>query len=92
MLLSWIADAIATGCRWHEESIRGRVDGDFEFLRRCADCDVGFVDEVEPALYHDFNINQKKGRRANLPLLHSLHQYPPWCQEVSLVPPALLAS
>ncbi len=50
VLLSWIADAVETGFRWHEESVSGRVDGDFEFLRRCADCDVGFVDEVEPAL------------------------------------------
>ena len=50
VLLPWIADAIGTGCRWHEESVGGRVDGDLEFLRRCADCDVGFVNEVEPAL------------------------------------------
>ena len=27
-----------------------RVEGDFEFLRRSADRDVGFVDAVEPAL------------------------------------------
>ena len=50
MLLSWIAAAVITGRRWHEESVGCRVDGEFEFLRRCADCDVGFVDEVQPAL------------------------------------------